>query len=50
MVLSVCIGLAVVATRRAQREDLNLATSRWAERYLFSSFSLRGQRERNQKF
>jgi hypothetical protein len=28
MVLSVCIGLAVVATRRAQREDLNLATSR----------------------
>ena len=41
-----CIGLAVVATRRAQREDLNLATSRWAERYLFSSFSSRGEREK----
>lgn len=26
---------ALVATRRAPREDLNLATSRWAERYLF---------------
>lgn len=37
MVLS--IGLVVVATRRAQREDLNLATSRWAERYLFPSSS-----------